>query len=66
MRISNANSLFTQLGSVEECYRIASEIGYDAIDLSVTDKWNVEVIANFSKETANTQKCFVSNQKNIV
>ena len=41
MRVSNANCLFVQLGDVNECYRVAAEIGYDAIDLSVTDKWNV-------------------------
>lgn len=41
MRIGNVNSLFTQLGNIEECYRIAAEIGYTAIDLSVSDKWSV-------------------------
>ena len=41
MRVGNANSLFLQLGDVTECYKIAAEIGYDAIDLSVSDKWSV-------------------------
>ena len=41
MRIGNANTLFLQLGDVNECYKIAAEIGYDAIDLSVSDKWSV-------------------------
>lgn len=41
MKVSNANCLFVQLGDVNECYRAAAEVGYDAIDFSVTDKWHV-------------------------
>ena len=41
MRVGMQNSLIVQLGDVQDCYRIASEIGISAVDLGIAESWSI-------------------------
>ncbi len=41
MRIGVQNSLIVQLGKIEDCYRIAAEVGLSAVDLGISEQWSI-------------------------
>lgn len=44
MRVGMQNSLIVQLGDVQDCYRIASEMGIGAVDLGMSEHWSIAQI----------------------
>lgn len=44
MRVGVQNSVIVQLGDVQDCYRIAAEMGINAVDLGISEQWSISQI----------------------
>ena len=44
MRVGVQNSVIVQLGDVQDCYRMAAEMGISAIDLGISEQWSIAQI----------------------
>ena len=49
MRVGVQNAVIVPLGGVQDCYRIAAEMGISAVDLCISEQWSVVQI--FRNET---------------